>query len=147
MNASVSTVRRTLSGMFAGGALAFGSAAIIAPVANAQPAPSLDCSASSVAGTVSTATASEGAYLVAHPETNEALTDISSQAQPEAQDAYRAFFASNPDVEGDLEAIHQPVSALNSACGVEITPTPVAQAVWNDAGGEQTPAAAEAPTN
>lgn len=69
MSSSATTVRRGLFGMFAGGLLAFGSAAIIAPVANAQPAPAPapgpDCSASSVAGTVSAATASEGAYLKA----------------------------------------------------------------------------------
>ena len=36
---TATTVRRGLFGMFAGGLLAFGSAAIIAPVASAQPAP------------------------------------------------------------------------------------------------------------
>ncbi len=39
MTTSATTVRRGLYGMFAGGLLAFGSAAIIAPVAGAQPAP------------------------------------------------------------------------------------------------------------
>ena len=133
MNATATTVRRGLYGMFAGGLLAFGSAAIIAPVANAQPAPApaFDCTASSVAGKVSTAAASEGAYLTANPQTNEALTSISSQPQAEAQQAYRAFFAQNPQVEDQLKVIHQPVSALQSECGLQVTPTPVAQAVWS----------------
>lgn len=39
MTSSVRTVRRSLFGVFAGGLLAFGSAAIVAPVANYQPAP------------------------------------------------------------------------------------------------------------
>lgn len=39
MTASVRTVRRSLFGVFAGGLLAFGSAAIVAPVANFEPAP------------------------------------------------------------------------------------------------------------
>lgn len=147
MNASVITVRRSLFGMFAGGMLAFGSAASVGPVAGAQPAPTPDCSAAAVAGIVSTATASEGAYLVAHPQTNEALTDISSKTQPEAQGAYRAFFASNPQVEDELEAIHQPVSALMSQCGVQVTPTPVARAVWDDAGDAQAAETAETPTS
>ncbi len=38
MKMSAMTVRRGLYGMFAGGLLAFGSAAIVAPVANAEPA-------------------------------------------------------------------------------------------------------------
>ena len=38
MNPTVTNVRRGLFGMFAGGLLAFGSAAIVVPVASAQPA-------------------------------------------------------------------------------------------------------------
>jgi heme-binding protein len=145
MNASATTVRRGLSGMFVGGLLAFGSAAIIAPVANAQPAPAPACTASSVAGTVSTAAASEGAYLMANPQTNEALTSISSQPQPEAQEAYQAFFAQNPQVEDQLKVIHQPVSALRSECGLQVTPTPVAQAVWSSTETAEAPMAPVAP--
>jgi len=37
MHMSATTVRRGLFGMFAGGLLAFGSAAIVMPVANAAP--------------------------------------------------------------------------------------------------------------
>lgn len=131
MTSTLTTVRRGLFGMFAGGVLAFGSAAIIAPVAGAQPAPAPnpECTASNVAGTVSTAAASEGAYLTANPLTNEALTTIS--AQPEATSAYAAFFAENPQVQQELTAIHQPVSALRDNCGVMAVPTPVAQAVWD----------------
>lgn len=132
---TATTVRRGLLGMFAGGLLAFGSAAIIAPVASAQPAPgpapAPECSASSIAGTVSTAAASEGAYLTANPQTNEALTQISAQPQPQAKQAYMAFFAENPQVEQQLKAIHEPVSALKENCGVTVSPTPVAQAVWS----------------
>ncbi|RZT25371.1 hemophore-related protein [Mycobacterium sp. BK558] len=132
---TATTVRRGLFGMFAGGLLAFGSAAIIAPVASAQPAPgpapAPDCSASSVAGTVSTAAASEGAYLTANPQTNEALTQISAEPQPQAKQAYMAYFAENPQVEQQLKAIHEPVSALKDRCGLTVSPTPVAQAVWS----------------
>ncbi|MGE0216275.1 hemophore-related protein [Mycolicibacterium sp.] len=131
MNASATTVRRGLFGMFAGGLLAFGTAAILTPMANAQPAPGPDCSASSVAGTVSAATASEGAYLLANPQTNEALSSIAAQPAPAAQTAYQAFFAQNPQVAEQLENIHQPVSALQQQCGIQLSPTPVAQAVWS----------------
>lgn len=148
MNSSATTVRRGLFGMFAGGLLAFGSAAIIAPVATAQPAPvpGPECTASNVAGTVSTAAASEGAYLTANPQTNEMLTTISAQPQPEAQSAYASFFAQNPQVKDDLSAIHQPVSALQDNCGVMAVPTPVAQAVWDSgAATPEAPAMGETP--
>ncbi|QZT62275.1 heme-binding protein [Mycolicibacterium austroafricanum] len=127
MNASLTTVRRGLFGMFAGGLLAFGAAAIVAPVANSQPAP--DCSASNVAATVSSVAASEGAYLAANPQTNQALSAIGTQPEPESQAAYGAFFAQNPQVEDQLEAIHQPVSALQNQCGIEVTPTPISAAL------------------
>jgi hemophore-related protein len=144
MNTSATTVRRGLFGMFAGGMLAFGSAAIVAPVANAQPAPapapSPDCSAASVAGTVSTAAASEGAYLTANPQANEALSTISAQPNDDAMPAYQAFFQQNPQVEQELRSIFAPVSALQTQCNLQLTPTPVAQAVWNS-----TPGAAEMP--
>lgn len=145
MNTSATTVRRGLFGVFAGGLLAFGSAAIVAPVANAQPAPGPDCSAAGVAGTVSTAAASEGAYLTANPQTNETLSNIASQAQPEAQEGFRTFFAENPEVEEQLTAIYEPVSAINNQCNVAVAPTPVAQAVWSGTGTATGPEAAEAP--
>lgn len=145
MNTSVTTVRRGLFGMFAGSLLAFGSAAIVAPVAGAQPAPGPDCSASSVAGTVSTAAASEGTFLTANPDINEALTNISSQPSPEAQAAYNTFFAENPDAQDQLTAIHQPVSALNTECGIQVSPTPVAQALWGGTDTAQAPESLETP--
>ena len=132
---SANTVRRGLFGVFAGGLLAFGSAAIIAPVATAQPAPgpapAPDCTASAVAGTVSTAAAAEGAFLTANSQANEALSTISSEPAPQADKAYMAYFAENPQVQEQLKAIHAPVSALQDRCGVKFAPTPVAQAVWS----------------
>ncbi|ORB31897.1 hemophore-related protein [Mycolicibacterium parafortuitum] len=143
MNPTVTNVRRGLFGMFAGGLLAFGSAAIVAPVASAQPAE--ECTASNVAGTVSSVAASEGAYLAANPQTNDALTAISAQPKPEAQAAYAAYFQQNPQVEEQLKAIHQPASALEQQCGLKVEPTPVAQAVWSAGSAEATPVAPQAP--
>ncbi len=81
MKMSATTVRRGLYGMFAGGLLAFGSAAIVTPVVNAQPAPSQDtsCSVSAIATTSSTVSASTSSYLASNPEANEALTQIATQ--------------------------------------------------------------------
>jgi heme-binding protein len=136
MKMSETTVRRGLYGMFAGGLLAFGSAAIVAPVAGAQPAPGQEpdtaCSVSAIANTSSTVSASTSTYLASNPEANEALTEIAVQPQetPEAAtEAFRAYFAQNPQVESELRAINQPVVDLSSQCGVEVTPTPISQAL------------------
>jgi heme-binding protein len=130
MKMSATTVRRGLYGMFAGGLLAFGSAAIVAPVANAEPQPApANCTVSGIATTSSTVSASISAYLASHPDTNEEPTDIASQPQEQATEAFRAYFAENPQVETELKAIHQPVIELANQCGIEVTPTPISEAL------------------
>ncbi|MDA4106476.1 heme-binding protein [Mycolicibacterium holsaticum] len=133
MNLSATTVRRGLYGMFAGGLLAFGSAAIVTPVANAQPAPTptqdSSCSVSAIATTSSTVAASTSTYLASNPEANEALTKIATQPQEQATEGFRTYFAQNPQVESELKTINQPVTEISNECGVEVTPTPISAAL------------------
>ena len=126
MKMSATTVRRGLYGMFAGGLLAFGSAAIVIPVANSAPD---SCSASGVATTSSTVSASTSTYLASHPETNQRLTDISKQPEDQAMQAYRVYFTDNPQVRTELTQINQPVMDLATQCGINVTPTPVSEAL------------------
>ena len=129
MKMSEKTVRRGLYGMFAGGLLAFGSAAIIAPVANAEPQPANtdNCTVSGIANTSSTVSASTSTYLASKPEANEALSEIATKPQVEAQAAYQLYFAENPQIESELQAINQPVVDLANQCGIEVTPTPISE--------------------
>ena len=132
MKMSATTVRRGLYGMFAGGLLAFGSAAIIAPVANAEPDTAdtnNNCSVSAIANTSSTVSASTSTYLVANPDANAALSEIATQPQEQATEAFRTYFAENPQVETELQTINQPVVDLVSQCGIEVTPTPISEAL------------------
>ena len=97
MKLTATTIRRGLYGMFAAGMFGgIASAAIVMPTANAAPDA---CTASGIASTVSSVSASTSSYLASHPETNQELTDIAKQPQEEAQEAYRAYFADNPQVE------------------------------------------------
>jgi heme-binding protein len=128
MPMSATTVRRGLYGMFAGGLLGFASAAIVMPVANAEP-DTASCSASSVASTIGTVSTSTSSYLAAHPETNKKFTDIAKLPKAEAQESFKAYFAANPQVENDLKAIQQPVVELSTECGIQVTPTPVVEAL------------------
>lgn len=129
MKMSEKTVRRGLYGMFAGGLLAFGSAAIIAPVANAEPQPADtdNCTVSGIANTSSTVSASTSTYLASNPAANEALSEIATKPQVEAQAAYQLYFAENPQIESELQAINQPVVDLANQCGIEVTPTPISE--------------------
>ncbi|OBH00021.1 hypothetical protein A5698_09825 [Mycobacterium sp. E136] len=133
MKMSATTVRRGLYGMFAGGLLAFGSAAIVTPVVNAQPGPAptqdTTCSVSAIANTSSTVSASTSTYLASNPEANEALTEIAAKPQDQAKQDFRAYFEENPRVESELKAINQPVTEISSQCGVEVTPTPISAAL------------------
>ena len=126
MTMSATTVRRGLYGMFAGGLLAFGSAAIVMPVANAVPDA---CSQSGIATTASSVSASTAAYLAAHPQTNQELTDIAKQPAEQAEQAYQVYFDRNPQIENELKAINQPVTDLTNQCGIDVTPTPISEAL------------------
>ena len=111
MYLSATTVRRGLYGIFAGGLLGFGSAAIVMPVANAAPDA---CTQSGIATTASTVSASTAAYLAAHPQTNQALTDIAKQPSDQAEQAYQVYFDANPQIANELQAINQPVRFVGS---------------------------------
>ena len=126
MHMSATTVRRGLYGMFAGGLLAFGSAAIVMPVANAVPDA---CSQSGIATTASSVSATTAAYLASHPQTNQELTDIAKQPAEQAEKAYRVYFDRNPQIENELKAINQPVTDLTNQCGIDVTPTPISEAL------------------
>ena len=124
MPMSATTVRRGLYGMFAGGLLAFGSAAIVVPVANAAPD---NCSQSGIATTSSSVSASTAAYLAAHPQTNDELSQIANQPSDQAEKAYQVYFDRNPQIENELQAINQPATDLLTRCGVTVTPTPISE--------------------
>jgi heme-binding protein len=124
MHMSATTARRGLYGMFAGGLLAFGSAAIVMPVANAAPDP---CSQGGIATTASSVSAGTAAYLAAHPQTNQELTDIAKQPSDQAEQAYQVYFDANPQIANELQAINQPASDLLAQCGVTVTPTPISE--------------------
>ena len=123
------TVRRGRYGMFAGGLVGLASAAIAMPIASAEPDATPKCSASSLATAVSTASASTSTYLAAHPDTDKKFSDISRLPESQAQQEYKAYFSANPQIESDLKEIQQPVAELKTLCGLQVTPTPVVEAL------------------
>jgi len=127
MTMTATTVRRGLYGMFAGGLLAFGSAAIVMPVAGAEPNTPTNCTQSGIATTASTVSAGTATYLTAHPQTNQELTDIAKQPTEQAAKAYQAYFDKNPQIENELQAINQPATDLSTQCGITVTPTPISE--------------------
>lgn len=68
-----------------------------------------------------------GAYLDAHPQTNQALTTISQQQQggPQSLVALKAYFDANPDVNPqvarDMQTLQRPLTDLSGACNLPVT--------------------------
>ena len=128
MKVSAMTVRRGLYGMFAGALLGgMATATILMPSANA--APDDPCSVGGMNSTQSSVSASMSTYLQAHPDTNQALTDIAKQTPAQASASYRTYFANNPQVTKDLKAIQQPVTDLATQCNTQVTPSLVVDAL------------------
>ena len=71
--------------------------------------------------------ASTAAYLAAHPQTDQELTDIANQPSDQAEQAYRVYFDRNPQVANELQALNQPAADLLPRCGVIVTPTPISE--------------------
>ena len=90
-----------------------------APAAVAAPDP---CAASEVAKTAGMVATNTGAYLDAHPATNQALTTIAQQqAGPQSLAELKAYFDANPQVATDMQRLQQPLSALSGRCKLPVT--------------------------
>lgn len=127
------SMRRTAFGLLAAGAAV---AALAIPVANAQddpepspaPAPAAapaadGCTASALAQTISSVTASLSSYFAAHPDANQALIDITRQPAFSAIGQMDGYFNDHPDEANDIRAIQAPLAAFKDRCGLEVSPT------------------------
>jgi heme-binding protein len=108
--------------MFAVGALSY--IALVMPSASADPD---ECSASGLASTISSVTKSMGDYLAGHPDTNQALLDITRQPPMVAISQIDSYFKDHPQQADDLRAIQQPATAYQNRCGMQVEP---AQALY-----------------
>jgi heme-binding protein len=88
-----------------------------------------NCTVSGIANTSITVSASTSVYPASHPDTNQELTAIASQPQEQATEDIRVYLAGNPQVEPELKAIHQPIIERASQCGINVTPTPISEAL------------------
>ncbi|CRZ17385.1 heme-binding protein [Mycolicibacterium neworleansense] len=105
------TARRGIAGACAAGLLGGVAAAMIG-------APTPDCSASGVAGTVSSTTGAARAYLDSHPGANQAVSAAFTQPRPEAAATLRSYFTANPQEYYDLRGILAPIGDTQRACNV-----------------------------
>jgi heme-binding protein len=93
--------------------------AIVAPAADAAPAP---CTASGVAATASGVLNAASGYLDAHPDANNVLTTAVNQSPADAKSSVRGYFIGHPGEALDLKNIAQPLLDLRGQCNTSVTP-------------------------
>ncbi|HZQ31088.1 MAG TPA: heme-binding protein [Mycobacterium sp.] len=126
MKISGISVRRRAVGACAGSLLGGLAAAIVAsPTAAAAPD---QCTASGVAGTVSSVTGSARQYLDSHPDANQVVTAAFNQPRPEAEANLRGYFTAHPQEYYDLRGILAPLGDTQRQCNVTVLPPELASA-------------------
>lgn len=107
-------VRRRVAGTFATGAISgamlFGSAAI----AVADPPP--NCSAADLARVQSGVSAATSDYMFTHPDVNDFFTGLKGQDRDVLRNNAQNYLNANPQVQGDLQGIRQPLDDFKARC-------------------------------
>ena len=102
------------------------AAAIGATGAAAAPAAAADdCTASVLARTVSSVTASVADYLDAHPDVNDAFTKLKGEPRAQMRADAQRYLEANPTVRADLQHLRAPMTDLAQRCGVALPPGPL----------------------
>jgi hemophore-related protein len=112
MKMSGTTMRRGVSGVFAGCVLGGLATVAIAAPANAAP-----CTASQATGTISSVSGAASQFLAAHPGADQVLTNAASQSPDDARASVRGYFTANPGEYLELKGITRPLVDLQNQCG------------------------------
>lgn len=117
---AIRNVRRGVLGILAAAVLiGVAIAIVVLPSAKGDPDP---CTAANLTVTISKVNQELSQYLQAHPDTNQALTDVAKQSPFAAQSAFTNYFQGNTAAAADLHALQQPMVDLSNQCGFQVTP-------------------------
>jgi hemophore-related protein len=94
-------------------------AIVVLPSAKGESDP---CSAANLTATIGKVNQDISQYLQAHPDTNQALSDVAKQSPFAAQRAFTAYFDGNRAAAGDLHGLQQPLVDLSNQCGFQVSP-------------------------
>ena len=114
--------RRGVLGVLAVGVAAGVGAVVAMPAAGAAPDP---CGAANLTETISSVNHNLSQYLAAHPDANQALSDMTKQSPFAALGAFNSYFDAHPQEAGEVRAIQQPLKDLNTQCGYQVTPAQI----------------------
>ena len=108
-------VRRAVVGAIGAGAVAGVMLFSAAPSALADLPPS--CTAGDVAQVRANVSAGTSAYLFTHPWVNDFFTGLAGQPRDQIRTQVQDYLAANPQEQGELQAIRQPLTDLRNRCG------------------------------
>jgi hemophore-related protein len=93
-----------------------GAGALIlnAPTAGASPG----CTVADMTGVEAQVAAAMTGYLVTHPEVNDFFTGLQGIGQTEGNNRVRAYFAANPQIKAEIDAIRGPAIDLRNRCNI-----------------------------
>jgi hemophore-related protein len=112
-------VRRGVLGVLAAAVLTGVAIAIVVlPSAKGDPDP---CTAANMAATISKVNQEISQYVQAHPDTNQALTDVAKRSPLAAQSAFTSYFQGNTAAAADLHTLQQPLVDLDNQCGFQVS--------------------------
>jgi hemophore-related protein len=121
MFGSSHTVRSTLSAAICAGAMAGAALVGAASSASADPPPP-GCTAADLATASGTVGTAMGEYLFTHPWVNDFFTSLRGLPNDEIHDRVQTYMDANPQVEGEINGIRQPLTDLRSHCDVTAAP-------------------------
>ena len=111
------TARRAVAGAIGTGAIAgttmFG--AVPAALADPPPAPP-GCTAGDLAQVSAGVSAATSVYLFSHPDVNAFFTSLKGKPKSQIRDDVQKYFQGNPQAQGDLAGIRQPLIDLKNRC-------------------------------
>lgn len=105
--------------------VAVGGAALTSAPDWTAAAADADCTAATLAHTVSGVADNLGKYLDAHPDVNTAFTNLKGEPRPQMRADAQAYLAANPAVKSDLQALRAPVTDLAQRCGLTMPAGPL----------------------
>src|ERR1700741_2324991 len=114
------TIRRSVVGVLAAGALAGLTGTIALPTASADA----DCTVAGLSNAVGPVGSQTGQWFASHPEANKAVTDAGGEGAG-AEGAIRNYFVAHASEWSELQRIAQPLRSLRQACGSNVAPADI----------------------
>ncbi|WP_313673078.1 heme-binding protein [Mycolicibacterium sp.] len=109
---------RTAVPMIAAGAAVM----VLAAPALADPAPVVPgCTVADITGVETGVAAAMTAYLFTHPDVNNFLSGLQGQSKEAIKAQAQDYFAANPQIKSELDAIRAPGTDLRNRCNIPAT--------------------------